>query len=284
MSSSSGSSSRTLSPAPTKKAKKSHLKDKGSKKSAEQQSGYGKNEGVDPTWAYKPPENFRGLENTTDAGAFDWDMVEGDEDVELWLIRVPESVKPKYLENTSIELAAPSKSMRAGTINRKHATFDIWSVGDDDNQHVGGEEIKGLSCLLPRKSKKGKLFPTSKPFARHIVISAQAAQPSIEVASGDSVEPIVKHKNPPRQCYPKGILKHRFMPYGSVRALEGDVPAEQIVELMEVDEPEVPLTVLPSSKKPKEPLSPSPKKVKGKKRKGDGEVPTVKKSKKVKFL
>lgn len=181
-SSSASSSSRTPSPAPTLKAsKKSNSKDKGKHKSTAQISGHGRNEGVDPTWAYKPPADFGDLKNTTDAGDFDWDTVEGNEDVELWLIRVPESVcsidnsfgasqyvdgvrypqvKPKYLENTSIDLAEPSKSARAGTISRKLATFDIWSVGDDDDQLVGGEEIKGLSCLLPRKSKKGKLYPS----------------------------------------------------------------------------------------------------------------------------
>jgi hypothetical protein len=68
-------------------------------------------------------------------------------------------VKPKYLENAKVELPSSSKSARIGTLNRKHATYDIWSVGDnDDDQPVGGEEIKGLSCLLPKKSKNGKLF------------------------------------------------------------------------------------------------------------------------------
>lgn len=91
--SSASSSSRTPSPAPTLKAsKKSNSKDKGKHKSTAQISGHGKNEGVNPTWAYKPPADFEDLKNTSDAGDFDWDMVEDNEDVELWLIRVPESV------------------------------------------------------------------------------------------------------------------------------------------------------------------------------------------------
>lgn len=67
-------------------------------------------------------------------------------------------VKLKYLENTKIELAVSSKSEKVGTLNRKHANYDIWSVGNDDEQPVGGEEIKALACLLPRKTKKGKLY------------------------------------------------------------------------------------------------------------------------------
>jgi hypothetical protein len=73
-------------------------------------------------------------------------------------------VKPKYLENIQLDKPISSVSPRSavvGILKRKHTTFDIWSVGDDgdDDLPVGGEELKGLSCLLPRKSKKGKLYP-----------------------------------------------------------------------------------------------------------------------------
>lgn len=125
----------------------------------------------------------------------------------------------------------------------------------------------------------------SKPFARHIVVSAQAVQPSVEASSETPSGTIVKHKNPPRQCYPKEVLKHRFMPYGSVSGLEGDI-VEQETESMDVDTLEVPPAISPSSKKTAKEEPPSSpkeaKKVKGKKRKGDGEAPTAKKSKKAK--
>ena len=53
-----------------------------------------------------------------------------------------------------------SQSTRVGVLKRKHTTFDIWSVGlNDGEQPVGGEEMKSLSCLLPRKKKKGDLYP-----------------------------------------------------------------------------------------------------------------------------
>ena len=152
--------------------------------------GKGKNEGPDPNWEYKPPIGVTLLEDTTDAGEFDWDALANDNDTELWLIRVPESVriffsfslflfvlilpgimlqvKPRYLENTTLKtLKSSKKSSPMATLVRKHATFDIWSMGEDDNNNDdadakvggGGEEIKTLSCLLPRKSKKGKLYP-----------------------------------------------------------------------------------------------------------------------------
>ena len=71
-------------------------------------------------------------------------------------------MKPKYLENLRLHKPISSVSPQSalvGVLKRKHTTFDIWSVGDSDDQPVGGEELKGLSCLLPRKKKKGKLYP-----------------------------------------------------------------------------------------------------------------------------
>lgn len=75
-------------------------------------------------------------------------------------------VKPQYLENLQIQMpmsSRPSQSTCVGTVKRKLTTFDIWSVGNDNEQSVGGEEMKSLSCLLPRKKMKGKLYPGMCP-------------------------------------------------------------------------------------------------------------------------
>lgn len=74
-------------------------------------------------------------------------------------------VKPKYLQNVQIDVpTSSSRSATVGELNRKHISFDIWSVGDDEEQPVGGEEIRGLSCLLPRKKKGGKLYNGMSPY------------------------------------------------------------------------------------------------------------------------
>jgi hypothetical protein len=105
-------------------------------------------------------------------------------------------------------------------------SFDLWNLGDDDDGQnpVGGDEIKGISCLLPRKKKKGKLYLgrlvfmsfqkppfilviAPKPIARHLILSAQPIKPT--------TDPTVSFKSPQRPSYPKELLKHRFMPYGS---------------------------------------------------------------------
>ncbi|KXN83230.1 hypothetical protein AN958_01681 [Leucoagaricus sp. SymC.cos] len=190
----------------------------------------GKNEGVDLNWAYQPPPGAKPITTVEDNGEFDWDAVKEDDDVEVWVMRVPDNVKPKHLEGLSLDLSELSsskkgkqKTSRIGTFKRKHISYDVWSLGDEDandnaveasHPHiVGGEEIKSLSCLLPRKSKKGKLYPVSKPIARHLIVSAQPPEPSTtENASTD----LTTYKNPPRHKYPPELLKHRFMPYGSL--------------------------------------------------------------------
>ena len=88
----SGLSRSSATPEPTISVKKTSKKskDKAKKKSS---TGQGKNEGIDQNWAYKPPAGAVLIEEDVDAGEFDWDKVNVD-DVELWLIRVPESVSP----------------------------------------------------------------------------------------------------------------------------------------------------------------------------------------------
>ena len=79
-----------------------------------------------------------------------------------------------------------------------------------------------------------KLAP--KPIARHFVLSAQniipTSDPSVPTAS-DSAQ---IYQNPPRQSYPKELLKHRFMPYGSL-VRNNDINAAQDTDVdMGVDE------------------------------------------------
>lgn len=153
-------------------------------------------------------------------------------------------------------------------------------MGDSDDQPVGGEELKGLSCLLPRKKKKGKLYPgmlshktplpacrtlltlylvASKPFAHHLLISAQSVVPTPCAPSASDPQASIStgppYKNPPRQSYPKEVLKHQFMPYGSLvnvttndsNEMDIDNHEEEIV----IDNPE-PQPTVPAKAKRKE--------------------------------
>lgn len=174
-----GSPSRsplTLPQKVTKKKTEKHKKPdlKGKKKIAPAEPG---NEGIDQSnWDYTPPEGAVLLDfKEEDAGQFDWDAVNGDENVEIWLIRIPEAVsdkillvriltyslqvKPKQLENLMVDMPSTSHTSCIGTLKRKYMSYDLWDLGDDNGTNlVGGDEIKGISCLLPRKKKKGKLY------------------------------------------------------------------------------------------------------------------------------
>ncbi|XP_006458667.1 hypothetical protein AGABI2DRAFT_176923 [Agaricus bisporus var. bisporus H97] len=198
-----------------------------------------RNEGRDINWGYQPPAEAEPIDSTNeDYGEFDWDAVQEDEDVEVWVIRVPESIKPKHLEGLSFDLDEPTLSTSSpsrrkkrrtaliGSLKRKHNSYDIWSLGDGRGEDqgemtteptslIGGDELKSLSCLLPRNTKNGKLYAAPKPIARHILVSAQPARPTTTSTDSDSPTEMV-YTNPLRENYPPELLTHRFMPYGSL--------------------------------------------------------------------
>lgn len=78
----------------------------------------------------------------------------------------PNQVKPKHLESLQLDAPTSARAARIGAIPRKHTTYDVWSIGTEttDDKHTpaalaaGAEEMRGLSCLLPRKRKGGKLY------------------------------------------------------------------------------------------------------------------------------
>lgn len=99
----------------------------------------------------------------------------------------------------------------------------------------------------------------SKPFAHHLLISAQSVVPTpCSPSTGDpqaSISTGPPYKNPPRQSYPKEVLKHQFMPYGSLvnvttndsNEMDIDNHEEEIV----IDNPE-PQPTIPAKAKRKE--------------------------------
>lgn len=51
-----------------------------------------RDEGENPHWKLQPPPNYVLADHSADCGGFDWDAVENDEDVEVWLVRMPSKV------------------------------------------------------------------------------------------------------------------------------------------------------------------------------------------------
>lgn len=147
---------------------------------------------------------------------------------------------------------------------RKGTAYDVWVLdpassssggasasGDQDgfggmgssSVGVGAEELNGLSVLLPRKRKGGKLylgascalhafcglrsqkrysilffFSAQRPITRHLVVSARPAKPARPEAACEA---------PKREAYPDEVLTHRFRPYGD----PGDRPREDHMDV-----------------------------------------------------
>ncbi|KAF8262759.1 hypothetical protein EI94DRAFT_1687806 [Lactarius quietus] len=183
-------------------------------------------ESPEPPLAYVPPAGSVPADFDVDFGEFDYDAVKEDEGAELWLVRAPTAVKAKNLHGIQV-LASSNVTGRVGELSRKTTAYDIWSQSpsssrpSDDSQrhHVCAEELHGLSVLLPRKRKGGKLFLAPKPVTRHLVVTARPAEPA-RSAPGDALSNPATFENPPREAYPDEVLTHRFRPYGD----PGDPP------------------------------------------------------------
>ena len=112
--------------------------------------------------------------------------------------------------------------------------------------------MKGLSCLLPRKSKDGKLYLGEavfsqylatrtrtvvsdcyvgpKPIARRLVLAASPPTPGTQNSA-------VVQQNPPRHSYPPERFKHRYTPYGSSTPIPVQQPsAADSATTMDVDQ------------------------------------------------
>ena len=67
-------------------------------------------------------------------------------------------VKPKHLQNLKLDAPSLSKTAQIGSIERKQTSYDVWTLGDEPSDTIGAEEMKTLTCLLPRKKKGTKFY------------------------------------------------------------------------------------------------------------------------------
>jgi len=74
-------------------------KDKSSKKKSKHTpvivTEHGKNEGENPHWAYRPPAGAVLLDHKIESKEFEWNAIRDNDDLEIWLIRVPDSVRDR---------------------------------------------------------------------------------------------------------------------------------------------------------------------------------------------
>ncbi|KIM28843.1 hypothetical protein M408DRAFT_8613 [Serendipita vermifera MAFF 305830] len=202
---------------------------------------------------YQPPNGFKLLGNDPEGGNFDWEAVSNDPNLEIWAIRVPLQLKPKYLDKMSFPLAkngttsGPIARISAG---KKQTQYDITVASGS----TGAEEMKGMACLLPRKSKGGKLYLAQKPLAGHLLFSESSASP-IATSASPTALPLPSSK---RLSHPQYLLKHKYIPTSARR------PTAE-VEDPDITMDDVEQTIVPHD-------SESPVKPHKKRKKGDEEL------------
>ena len=106
------SSSRASSSSPepeivSAKAKKSRDKSQKVKHAhpAAEPDKHGRNEGEDASLAYKPPEGYVLMKHSAEETEFDWDAINNDDNLELWVVRVPDGVRPVPLTFLRVPLS-----------------------------------------------------------------------------------------------------------------------------------------------------------------------------------
>jgi DNA-directed RNA polymerase I subunit RPA34.5 len=172
--------------------------------------------------------------------------VNRDPNLEIWAIRLPLQLKPKYLDKMAFPLSQSSST--GGPIARisagkKQTQYDITLASNS----TGAEEMKGMTCLLPRRTKSGKLlicqylfpvrtmidtYPISaqKPFAGHLLLSESPAAPvastSIQGDLPTTTSPAMPFPSSRRFSHPPHLLKHRYTPTSARRPNKGTIVAD----------------------------------------------------------
>jgi len=182
------------------------------------------------TW--KPERGMAPVEDILESDVFDWDNIKNNDNLELWAVRVPGNLNPKYLDGVSIQLPSASRTGKLGSHTRKGVTYNIELINQqDDNEDsvVGGEEMRSFTCLLPRKQGNQQLYQTPKPIARHIMVSQSLDLPV--APSPSTLEPTRRHIQQTER------LRHSFAPTGSLgRVGLGDLAEKPPADVMQVDE------------------------------------------------
>ncbi|KAH7102023.1 hypothetical protein BKA62DRAFT_829623 [Auriculariales sp. MPI-PUGE-AT-0066] len=163
--------------------------------------------------SYTPPAGFRSYENITVDDNFDWDAVDADDNLELWLIRVPDGFKSKQLESATLK-APSSRRRELGSIARKSgAVTHLITRVDNQDETGAAEEMQAVRCLLPKKRKAGKMFLAQKKFAQHVVVTRVPSSPSLDPdAAASTVTADLSAAE--RPSWPLEQLSGRYIPCG----------------------------------------------------------------------
>ncbi|RUO96837.1 hypothetical protein BC936DRAFT_141384 [Jimgerdemannia flammicorona] len=169
---------------------------------------------MDEHSSYQPPRDFF-LSSTKSKSVFDVEDLQ-DDDKELWLIRVPTELSIKDLEGLKLQVPDPTiPHTPLGNLRKGSSRFNVYRVIEDalaanenggDMRGMGGQEMKGLRCLVPSVKKEGKLC--FAPIAQHMTINQV-----VQLPDASSIAEEIRNKPVVKREHPAG-LKMRFRPYG----------------------------------------------------------------------
>ncbi|RKP05505.1 hypothetical protein THASP1DRAFT_32655 [Thamnocephalis sphaerospora] len=154
------------------------------------------------TWV--PPENFttvsgdsRAVASPFNAGA----LAEEDEDLELWLVRIPDNIAVADLEG--LQLPIPSEDAKDGVAMAiKDEVYRVHRVGPNarTGSDHGGREMRAMHCLVPAEGadgQEGKLVLAPQPFAHQITVTRAVDIPSsVKLATEIKERVVAKREHP----------------------------------------------------------------------------------------
>ncbi|CAO3585123.1 unnamed protein product [Absidia cylindrospora] len=143
---------------------------------------------------------------------FDYEAIKDDDDKELWLIRVPQEVSDSSLKSMKIKLSkTPGKPVSRLHLDDKDQ-YTMYRVPEgkslDSDVGVSGQEMLGLSCLVPSRDEEGKMVFAPKEISSYFILDEEVNIPDgTQLAESIRDTPVIKRQ------HPEG-LKMRFKPYG----------------------------------------------------------------------
>ncbi|KAI8328150.1 DNA-directed RNA polymerase I, subunit RPA34.5 [Chlamydoabsidia padenii] len=159
------------------------------------------------------PEGFTKFDpKNQQSTVFDYEAIEQDDDKELWLIRVPEEISEQNLTSMQIKMSKTAgKPLSRLQLDEKDM-YSLYRVPQDKSLDsdvaISGQEMLGLSCMVPSRNQKGKLVFAPKEISNYFILDEE-----VTVPDGTALAESIRDKPVVKRQHPEG-LQMRFKPYG----------------------------------------------------------------------
>jgi len=148
---------------------------------------------------WQPPPEFKLQKYSRDVSQFDLHSINSDDNLELWAIRAPTSLKFQHVKRiTSIDYDNPRLTGRLNTSKAKYNVVQIRKPGKDQIQQKpdgNASEMANLKVLLPTSDSEGQYRICKKPISRHLLIQQSfttATAPSDDIDTELLAEPEIR--------------------------------------------------------------------------------------------